>query len=165
MVDFETAKNEALDLLKNNNITKPPVVPHKIAMDCGLSIMDATFSEKYKYDISGFLKIEERAIYINKDEHISRQTCTIAHELGHWILHRNIIKADKSLYSVLLRSKTTETNYLEQEANFFAANLLLPENMVRDYYSNIKNISTLAVIFCVSVGFISERLKFLGANK
>jgi Zn-dependent peptidase ImmA (M78 family) len=163
--NYELATKKALKILENRHIVEPPIIPHKIAKYFDLNIISATFPNEYKDIVSGFLDVEKKEIYINAEDPLNRQTFTIAHELGHWILHKEKILENKSLYSVLLRNKENKENKnkFEQEADCFAANLLLPEKLIKTY-SYINNIFDLAVIFCVSYEFMKNRLKFLGYN-
>lgn len=93
----------------------------------------------FKEDIaklSGFIGYGEKGISvicINYNRPIGHQNFTLAHELGHWFIHKgqNISDDDRTcVYS---------DDVKEQEANEFAAELLYPEYLfVRDY-SNIIN--------------------------
>ena len=53
-------------------------------------------------------------------------------------------------------------NELEFEANEFAATLLIPENLVRKYWSSWSSVEMLADIFKVSLSAMSYRLYKLG---
>ena len=72
-----------------------------------------------------FLK-NHRYIFLNQylDEWESRMV--LAHELGHAILHRK-----QNCY--FLREKTLLLPGIEQEANLFAAELLIPEETILEY--------------------------------
>lgn len=94
----------------------------------------------FKEDIgklSGFIGYGENdlsVICINYKRPIGHQNFTLAHELGHWFMHKgqNISDDDKTcMYS-------KDTN--EQEANAFAAELLYPEKLfIQDYEFLIEN--------------------------
>jgi Zn-dependent peptidase ImmA (M78 family) len=95
-------------------------------------------------------------ILINPAEPYTRQRFTIAHELGHHVLHGKQSFRDP-LHQV------PGTDYRETEANTFAANLLMPEFYFRYYVESGKYfVSALASIFGVSPSAISVRLKDLG---
>lgn len=85
-------------------------------------------------EASGFLnELGDRwCIFINKYENIRRQRFTIAHELAHYILHKN----NKKLVKDLIFFRDENNNDEEKEANEFAAELLMPEERVRDYIKN-----------------------------
>ena len=58
----------------------------KLAKDHGVEVLEADL-----YDISGALKHEygKWRIYINRQDSSTRQIFTLAHELGHFFLHRD----------------------------------------------------------------------------
>jgi len=115
-------------------------------------------------DISGY--IEKRGdcwkIGINQYDHPRRKRFTIAHELGHFILHKNIIeKEGRHNDAVLMRSGAV--NKIEQEANLFATQLLMPRSRILKYIKdNIKTIEGLAEKFEVSAAAMRYRLLRLG---
>ncbi|MBC1512696.1 spr1629 family repressor/antitoxin [Listeria booriae] len=61
-----------------------------------------------------------------------RRQFDLAHELGHLLMHHNI--------DILSLDKTTY-NQLESEANQFAANFLLPEEMILPEFQKLKKVS------------------------
>lgn len=89
-------------------------------------------------EIKGFYKYDRRNNYIfinsNLDEPSQRFTCS--HELGHVILHPRI-------NTPFLRKNTLySTNRIEKEANTFAVELLISDELlVENYHSTIYEIS------------------------
>jgi Zn-dependent peptidase ImmA (M78 family) len=89
-------------------------------------------------DLSGMIYIKDGIpiIGVNSLHHPHRQRFTIAHELGHLELHREMITSkvhvDKD-FPVLMRDpkSATGTEKLEIEANQFAAELLMPEALIK----------------------------------
>jgi hypothetical protein len=77
----------------------------------------------------------EWGIFFNGKASYDRQRFTIAHELGHFILHRNqrpSFSCDKeSVYS-----GADNMRAIEREADDFASNLLMPGDLLRDWISN-----------------------------
>ncbi len=73
----------------------------------------------------------EWGIFVNPKARAERKRFTVAHELGHFILHRKVqstFNCDKeSVYSGIDTLKK-----IEREADDFASNLLMPGNMLRD---------------------------------
>jgi hypothetical protein len=89
--------------------------------------------------VSGELRIREREIHVNAAEGRRwprRRRFTIAHEIGHWVLHRDDI-ADLVVTRTIehvprdAEQATTPEKVREREANRFAAELLMPEDRVR----------------------------------
>lgn len=100
-------------------------------------------------------------IFVNDDDPPNRQTFTIAHELGHKLLGHN-----PNEYGVLFRRQVFGENPpVEKEANWFAANLLVPEEMLRriqkKYDLTERDTEVLAGIFGVSREMIQYRIKQL----
>lgn len=79
-------------------------------------------------------------ISVNKSDHYYRQRFTMAHELGHFLLHKDLIGSgvdDSRAYRSIRNGNFFNTNIStehEAQANRFAANLLMPEQLVRDEF-------------------------------
>lgn len=68
------------------------------------------------------------SILVNADDSPYRVRFTIAHEIGHYMLHRHVF-GDAVEDTVLYRSGLPDTK--EYEANRFAAHLLVPDHLLR----------------------------------
>ena len=149
-----------------------PIRVEEIAQKMGLIVVPYALED----DISGVLVVENGVGTIGYNHHESqvRRRFTIAHELGHFELHRDqsSLFLDKR-FKVLFRSQSTpETRLnqqLEQEANAFAAALLMPEDVLRNEIANIEfdlggedALKKLASIFNVSSTAMSYRMARLG---
>lgn len=129
----------------------------------------------FKEDIdklSGFIGYganDIAVICVNYKRSYGHQNFTLAHELGHWFLHKGISISDDD--SVLTYSRDA----IEQEANEFAGELLYPEKfLVRDYsYATQQDlfaldnrgklgayIDTLCHKYCLSYEMILRKLLF-----
>ena len=118
------------NLLAKNGITKAPVPVARIAKACGARI----FIDSLEGDLSGFLyrDKEEAVIGVNSHHSQTRQNFTIAHELGHLLLHdQEQLHVDHE-FRVRLRNDVSSqgTDEAEREANLFAASLLMPEHFI-----------------------------------
>ncbi|PMC20148.1 hypothetical protein CJ235_00320 [Staphylococcus pettenkoferi] len=87
----------------------------------------------YPDSVSGYTRVNdnnEPEIVVNSNHVEGRRRFTMAHELGHIILHWNYPnkKLNKEDVNILYRDNSSEdtTNERETEANEFAAQLLLP---------------------------------------
>lgn len=69
-------------------------------------------------------------IRINRYESRNRQRFTAAHELSHFLLHRNLID-DGIVDTVLYRSNLSNT--IEAQANRLAADILMPYELIQEY--------------------------------
>jgi len=157
--DFAEAEKLARQILKENFIIEPPVFATKLAEACGLSVFEAEFKPDYAH-IAGFIDFAKNKILVNTLDSPARKNFTIAHELGHYLLGHNA----ENGYTVLLRNtdemiKTPQ----EQEANCFAANLLVPEPFLREYLEKYPFATDpqLANIFGVSADVIRYRRLYL----
>ena len=156
--DYSKAEKEALKLLRDAGVSEPPIDPVEISRSVGVAVRFVEFSGESNANVSGFYDFEENAIVVNKDEYPLRQTFTVAHELGHKVLHEAWAKSDK--YLVFLRDPSLAVNTpVEQEANCFAANLLMPKFIMDDYYT--LPVHELSTLFAVSVPAVRVRLKRL----
>lgn len=99
-------------------------------------------------------------ISINQNDSLTRQRFTLAHELGHYMLgHGERFDNSETLY----RGGAKYT-FAEIEANSFAAELLMPEPVVRYllFDENLQTIAQLSDVFLVSEQAMRYRLKNLG---
>lgn len=83
-------------------------------------------------------------IYLSQVTSIKRDVFTIAHELGHYVLHSRLGQIPLSA------NRSGENDEAEKEANTFAACFLMPEKEVREKFSECKNVEKLAEEFNVS---------------
>jgi Zn-dependent peptidase ImmA (M78 family) len=127
------AKIETLvrELLAKYRVRSAPVPIHQIAEGEGASIVVKSFNN----EVSGLLlRTGNTAIIaVEKRQAPTRQTFTVAHELGHLLLHPGQeLRVDKR-FRLNLRSPESSTaeDVEEIEANAFAAALLMPEMYLR----------------------------------
>lgn len=165
--DFKKAEASAYKVLDENFITSWPIPVEELIEFHGLGLILSDFPDG---EISGVIDLNKKYLYINSVDSPQRKRFTIAHELGHWVLHQQELATNKEI-AVLYRRPlgTEESDRLEQEANCFAANLLVPEKMLRKAIDDSKDESDticsdtyLAEIFNVSRSVIGYRRKFLG---
>lgn len=155
--NFKRAQDEALAVLATFGFTDPPIDPVRIARDMGVGVVFAEFSPEDS-NVSGFFDAGENKIYVNREEYPPRQTFTVAHELGHKVLHSEWAASNN--YRVLLRDDAGQTKEpIEREADAFAAHLLVPRFMLQKY-RKFASVSELADLFLVSSPVIKNRLKF-----
>lgn len=159
----------ASGLLKQATVESPPIPIERIAKLKGATIRYVPFEGR----ISGLLYQDEdqTIIGVNKLHPKTRQRFTIAHELGHLLLH-----SDEELYldrdfRIALRNEhsSESTDINEIQANSFAAELLMPFAMLRGDlrghvldYENDDEIRTLANRYKVSLQAMIFRLTNLG---
>lgn len=153
--DFDRAIREANRVLDEFGFSAPPINPVTIARELGAKVSFVNMPNHP--NVSGFYDAQDDAIYIAKGEYPKRQTFTIAHELGHRLLHREWAASND--YRVMLRDQSQMViDEKEQEANAFAAHLLVPRNMLNDY-RHVASIEELSTLFIVSMPVIRNRLR------
>lgn len=159
------------ELLEAHNITQPAVPIKKVVKELNINLVSYDFGAEN--DISGMLVIENGmgTIGYNPNNSKQRQRFTIAHELGHYLLH-NHSKSEVFVDKDFIVKYRSDKNYSpaeikqEQEANAFAAELLMPKKMLlaelskKDYrlISETEFIKAMAKIFEVSIPAMSFRL-------
>ncbi len=152
---WDLAEEKAYELTKN--ISSPPVPVYEIAESSGVNVVFADFGE-HSESVSGLCDFRSARIYVNKFDGIARQTFTMAHELGHWLLHKEVFLADPEKYPVLPRFSSPDYSDLyEKEANKFAACLLVPDHLLRPVRG--ASVAALADAFGVSRLMMEYRLK------
>lgn len=115
-------------------------------------------------DMSGFLRRQngEWIAGINSLHHANRRRFTLAHELGHYLLHRD---AGNFEDGALFRREAQFDRH-ESEANAFASKLLMPETEFRTLIvSRNPNIDELARHFGVSAAAAKFRAEALGEER
>lgn len=178
----------------NNNISKSPVeiakeistkynpktlIPfpfEEIVKDRGdISIL---YYNLLTQEVSGAIVYENNSykIIVNSSEMKERQYFTLAHEIGHYFLHKDAITnmTDKILIDgqdnyagVLFRTTPlTETDrQREVEANEFAAELIMPSDKVKEIWEKTDgklSVEYYAKTFNVSVSAMAIRMERLG---
>lgn len=158
------------ELLERHGITKPPVDAGRIARLEGIRVVE----ERLESEISGMLYRDggRSIILVNQDDAPARKRFSVAHELGHYILHDPAtVFVDRR---VRFRDATSSqgTNPEEIEANSFAAELLMPESWILREAARLRQrrlpptdeelIGELAKVFQVSKQALEYRLANLG---
>jgi len=122
--------------------------------------------------LSGLLLVEDKQIWCNASEAQqwpTRKRFTIAHELGHWVLHkpgqqslfcrRAVVVADESARE-RERAQRPPLPVTEEEANVFAAALCMPAGLVEHHYRNTtREFGELCEMFGSSGAAMSRRLR------
>lgn len=145
-----------------------------VAKKLGFVVGNAVLNE----EDDGFIVVEEgrneimgiktdKLIGVNSNRSLEWKRFIIAHELGHYILHfkeKNI----EGLYAH--RDHNRGHNELENEADFFAANLLMPRENFEARYRKMKQVyqddkeivEALAKHFIVTIRMAERRIEELG---
>ena len=105
----------------------------------------------------GFCKIIDDCMFIfinrNMSEQMQRMTC--AHELGHLLLHRDILTERSFLLEYELFDIQSQTEY---EANVFAADLLIDEDELYELMKPEIDVVTIAASLDVNVNLLMIKM-------
>lgn len=126
-------ESRAEETLARFNYKTPPIPVDKIAKGLGALIRFQPLDE----ELSGMIYIKDGTpiIGVNALHHPNRQRFTLAHEIGHLVMHHDIISAEVHVdrdFPVLMRDATSATGQVkrERDANRFAAALLVPRDLL-----------------------------------
>lgn len=133
---YERIDGAALKLLKQSDALALPVNLKVVADFLGLAVLTKPLENKY----SGFLAVVEKTIVVNARHSPVRRRFTVAHEIGHYQLHRRK-KTDSPVFidhAVYFRRSVSDAggdvdHRMEMEANAFAAGLLMPDYLLEEY--------------------------------
>lgn len=182
-INAEMIERKAQQVLRNAGALTIPVDLEKVLQSLNVRVHD----EDMDAETAGVLivKGEQRHVLVNKDHPHNRKRFTIAHELGHLVLHDDEASGDASgqrMYidrqirvyqrvgeassAVYQQEGSQTTVQQEREANAFAACLLMPAHHVtraaleRDLFDEV-SVASLARNFEVSEQAMSIRLQQL----
>lgn len=159
--DIETLAD---DLRKNHGQISAPVDVIELATNEGIAVYKASFDSEH---VCGMLRREngKTSIYFNRNHPLTRQRYTIAHELGHHILHADtseFVDEELNLYRL---SGDTDANpskrRQEIQANLFGASLLMPKSLLVDAFKATSDVAALARLFDVSEAAMGFRINAL----
>lgn len=152
-----TIDKDTLNLIKRLQ-TSPPVNIVGIAKMIGLAVWeDADLAT----GVSGKIFRDSKnggslgySIVIRAQDSIARKRFTVAHELAHYVLHRNLFK-DLLIEDALYRSGLSSS--IEAQANGLAADLLMPWSLLAPVSD--QPVDRLAKMFQVSEEAMRIRLQ------
>lgn len=124
-------EDRAAKVLQKAEALRAPVPVDLVAHRLGLVVEATTLGD----DVSGVLVVRDGkgTIGVNQTHPSVRQRFTIAHEIGHYVLHRerSSLFIDKSYTAVYRDTRSSKgDDRPEIQANQFAAALLMPRELV-----------------------------------
>ncbi len=149
-------RNQATRLLDAAGISHEPVSLRDVVSALNLELVSKTrepFTSEAALEPLG----DGRAIVLNGSGDSGRRRFTIAHEIGHFVLHPERCRPERG-------GGVNEAGRMEErEADTFAAELLMPEHLVRDAVREQGlDVARLADRFEVSRKAMQTRLRGLG---
>ncbi len=170
-VDYLLVRSSIARLKEEGLLKSVPIDPEEVAERLNVDVVFGEFEDDVSAQVSGFIEFldensedndgKEARIFVNSDIHPRRQVFTIAHELGHFLMHRNWAQSED--YQLLPRENSYESDgkpAQEIEADAFAADLLVPLQELAKVDSKF-NDRELANLFLVSEDVIRNRRKAL----
>lgn len=163
-------------LLKALSLYRFPVDVHGVAAKLGIDTAETGLDDRH----SAFLVVKNNRarIFVNANHHPNRQRFSVAHEIGHFLLHHVPSAKENNLYLDekldLYHRKSIPTNTmvdftLERQANRFAADLLMPKGLIEQHIDDEgldileeKVMRKIALAFKVSEQSLLIRLLELG---
>jgi Zn-dependent peptidase ImmA (M78 family) len=158
--------------LREHGLYAVPVNPIAVAQKLGVRLLNAVFAEPR---FSGLTAKRSgiTTVLVRQLDHAARKRFTIAHELAHTLLHlsdadEEIVDTDADFFrtSDELQAEWSNERRREYEANVFAAELLMPEDLVRKVWRELlpenQTAADMAYQFQVSESAMGIRLKELG---
>lgn len=138
---------------------KIPVIVSHIAEQYNIKVYDIDMPD----NISGAIIKDNNkySIYVNRAHHDNRKKFTIAHEIAHYLLHKDKI-GDNLTDNAMYRSHLSTP--LEKDANRLASEILMPQQYIEQFISEDLSIKEMAYKFKVSEEAIRIRL-IQGKNK
>ncbi len=136
-------------------------IPASLGIDFKKAFLANTLSGMLERLESGFI------ITVNALDPATRQRFTLAHELGHYMLHRHLIGVGEGVDDDRAYRSTDVGKYHntrigpreETEANRFAANLLMPRDLIDHHRKQLgDNVADMADLFAVSRRSMAIRL-------
>lgn len=166
---FGLARRKARELLEQAGVETLPVPVEDLARRLEAEVR----YEPYDGELSGMhLRRKGRSVIgVNASHPETRQRFTLAHEIGHMILHPDADFHIDDAFPVRFRNARSSTgdDEAEVEANQFAAELLMPEDVLRKHVRALAGsaavedaIAELAAKFDVSLEVMTIRLSALG---
>jgi Zn-dependent peptidase ImmA (M78 family) len=159
-IDVEQAADE---VRKSSGQLKAPIDPAVIAQKLGIAVFRAQFNDD---TVSGIFRktVQGYDILVNASHPVNRIRYTIAHEIGHFCLHKDLMKEfvdrDTDFYRQKDSDANPSNNRIEVQANMFGAALLMPIALIRDAWNVTHSVPRLAELFLVS----ESAMKFRIAN-
>lgn len=157
------------------HLTRWPVNIEQAIRDCGIKLNK---NAKLPEGIAGHVRTMPDGSYeiaSSSSDHYYRQRFTLAHELGHYVLHKSMIGSgvddDRKYRSTELGDlyNTKIDEFHERQANAFAASILMPESLLTEYIktrseeiSSMPDLADMAKAFQVSTAALRWRLKNVG---
>jgi Zn-dependent peptidase ImmA (M78 family) len=142
----------AKELLRASGIHTPPVDLRKIASHCGLKYEEVDY---FPDDVDALIVTnpEGSVAVVNKKQSSYRRRFSLAHELGHFVLHRDgsVLEETVSIDSPPAGEESENgSSTTEREANLFAGEILVPVEFLKRHFKPGMTAADVGKLFEVS---------------
>jgi Zn-dependent peptidase ImmA (M78 family) len=150
-----------------NDFNFPETSITEVARALNIEIRTAKFTEE---GVAGLViygdKKEKAKIFVNAEHKLPKQNFTIAHEIGHLLIHKPKVKKKYKIDRMDFERSDKEIVKEEVEADYFASQLLVPRHKLQEIVSKLKSPNWYVADFCskyfnVPRGVIEYRLKWI----
>jgi Zn-dependent peptidase ImmA (M78 family)/DNA-binding XRE family transcriptional regulator len=156
------ARDAAEQLLATGGVNRFPVEVDTLAERCGVRVLPFDFGGMVDGLVVQLPDGPAIGLDVSKDNE-GRRRFTLAHELGHHLLrHSASFHVDFRDAGVSAGDSPGYNWQHERAANEFAANLLMPADLVREAFRHDEDVHRLATAFAVSRAAMGFRLAALG---
>ena len=162
-VDVESRVRQELERM---GLYRLPINPVKVANWLGMKVKSVETKDS---SFAGLVTVKNGSgsIYVSEGEPAYLIRFTIAHEIGHYLLHLNeggtikdgmMLDRPIDMFWDREPAEVSEDWMKEIEANWFATELLMPAEFIREEWSKIRSVSRLAETFYVTEEAIGHRV-------
>ncbi|MDX1719295.1 MAG: ImmA/IrrE family metallo-endopeptidase [Salegentibacter mishustinae] len=154
-----TTPESLIDLASKKGLETNPVNVSELASALGIIVRYEPMIDEDSGSLIKEKKTGSWVMTVNSLHHPHRQRFTIAHEIAHRIRHaaNSDVFEDKTFF------RNGDRNWMETEANQFAAALLMPEKQFTDFIEKRSStVEDIAMHFQVSSMAVRIRAKVLG---
>lgn len=146
------------NILLNNDLYKIPANIFKIAEANDITVLKADLEKKILGAIRYDKENKKYTILLNENQDYVQQRFTLAHELGHFFMHKEILEKDELHVDIMYKIEDID----EQDVDYFAGALLMNRMLLEKMYETNQSIRELAEMFEVSISVMTIRLNTLG---
>ncbi len=150
---MKVSRNDIINLAKSSYNHTGNVDVVSLASQLGIEVYAVEESDDFVAQIKYSKKNDQFYILVNKNHPHTRQRFSIAHELAHYVRDHDKIKAKGAMN----RQNGGDANE-EHQADKLAAEILMPDEIVRDYMNQM-DVDSTQVIKHGLIAKLSEKFK------
>lgn len=146
------------EILIKNDLYKIPADIIVIAKNNDIDVYNIELPTNIQGAIRYNKKSDKFQIILNSKLNLRQKRITLAHEIGHFFLHKDILKSDEIHVDIMYRIEGEK----EKDVEYFAGALLMNKLLLEKAYESVTDIKELSDLFEVSESDMTLRLSILG---